>query len=361
MPKTVKRAYKYRLYPNKEQEQKLSMSFGCTRFVWNNLVNAFNNTETESKTLPELKVEFNFLNDVSCAILQQKIRDFLEFKKQFFNTKRKLKVRRPTFKKRGFNDSFRLPNQKFNILDGQIQLEKIGKVPFVQDRPIPIDSKFLSVTVSKNSLNQYFASILVETTVNELPKTGQTIGVDLGLKSFLVTSDNQEIENPRYFRKSQAQLKTAQRRLSKKQKGSNRRKKHKLKVAKIYQKAANQRSHFLHQVTNQLINENDVIVIEDLNVKGMIKNRKLAKSISDASFAMFRQQLTYKCDWYGKELVIADRFYPSSKTCSCCGQVKKTLTLSQRTYACDHCGLVIDRDLNASLNLKNIAARVKAA
>ena len=155
MPKTVKRAYKYRLYPNKEQEQKLSMSFGCTRFVWNNLVNAFNNKETESKTLPELKVEFNFLNDVSCAILQQKIRDFFEFKKQFFNTKRKLKVRRPTFKKRGVNDSFRLPNQKFKILDGQIQLEKIGRVPLVQDRPIPIDSRFLSVTVSKNSLNQF--------------------------------------------------------------------------------------------------------------------------------------------------------------------------------------------------------------
>ena len=308
-----------------------------------------------------MKVEFNFLNDVSCAILQQKIRDFIEFKKQFFNTKRKLKVQRPTFKKRGHNDSFRLPNQKFNILDGQIQLEKIGKVPFVQDRPIPIDSRFLSVTVTKNSLNQYFASVLVETTVNELPKTGQTVGVDLGLKSFLVTSDNQEIENPRYFRKSQAQLKTAQRRLSKKQKGSNRRKKQKLKVAKIHQKTANQRSHFLHQITNQLINENDVIVIEDLNVKGMIKNHKLAKSISDASFAMFRQQLTYKCDWYGKELVIADRFYPSSKTCSCCGQVKKTLTLNQRTYACDNCGLVIDRDYNAALNLKNIAARVKAA
>ena len=189
----------------------------------------------------------------------------------------------------------------------------------------------------------------------------QRQNIDLGLKSFLVTSDNQEIENPRYFRKSQAQLKTAQRRLSKKQKGSNRRKKQKLKVAKIHQKTANQRSHFLHQITNQLINENDVIVIEDLNVKGMVKNRKLAKSISDASFAMFRQQLTYKCDWYGKELIIADRFYPSSKTCSCCGQVKKTLTLSQRTYACDNCGLVIDRDLNASLNLKNIAARVKAA
>ena len=139
-----------------------------------------------------MKVEFNFLNDVSCAILQQKIRDFIEFKKQFFNTKRKLKVQRPTFKKRGHNDSFRLPNQKFNILDGQIQLEKIGKVPFVQDRPIPIDSRFLSVTVTKNSLNQYFASVLVETTVNELPKTGsQFLDYQKSLKMILSLNQRQ--------------------------------------------------------------------------------------------------------------------------------------------------------------------------
>ena len=234
MPKIVKKAYKYRLYPNQEQERKMNQSFGCVRFVWNNLVHCFNDKDEKEKTLPELKVAFNFLNDVSCAILQQKIRDFIEFKKQFFNP--------------------------------------------------------------------------------------------------------------------------------------NRHKKQKSKVAKIHQKIANQRSHFLHQITNLIVLENDKIVIEDLNVKGMSKNRKLSKSMADASFAMFRQQLTYKCAWYGKELVIADRFYPSSKTCSCCGQVKTTLELSQRTYHCDHCNLVIDRDLNAALNLskwtpleKNIAARVKAA
>ena len=218
-----------------------------------------------------------------------------------------------------------------------------------------------AITVTKNSSNQYFASVLVETQVEELAKTGQTVGVDLGLKSFLVTSDNQTIENPRYFRKSQAQLKTAQRRLSKKKKGSNRYKKQKTKIAKIHQKTVNQRDYFLHQITNQLVKKNDVIVIEDLHVKAMVKNRKLAKAISDASFSTFRQQLAYKCDWYDKELVIVDRFYPSSKTCSCCGEVKKILTLSQRTYACESCGLVIDRDYNAALNLKNIAARVKVA
>ena len=364
----IKRAYKYRLYPTQEQEQKLTNAFGCVRFVWNRLVDAFNDRDRKEQPLPDLKIENPFLNEVSCAILQQKTRDFIEFKKQFFNPKRKLKLPRPKFKKRGVHDSFRLPNQKFKVLDGKIQLEKIGKVSFVEDRNIPIDSKMLSITVSKNSLGQCFASVLVETNVAQLPKTEKTVGVDLGLKSFLVTSDNQEIENPRYFRENQAKLKTAQRRLSRKKKGSNRRKKQKRKVAKIHQKIANQREHFLHQVTNQLVKENDKIVIEDLNVKGMVKNGKLSKSVIDASFATFRSQLTYKCAWYGKELVVADRFFPSSKTCSCCGHVKKILPLSQRTYECDKCGLVIDRDLNAALNLskwtpleKNIAARVKAA
>ena len=280
---------------------------------------------------------------------------------QFFNPKRKIKVDRPSFKKKHLHNSFRLPNQKFKVFDTKIQFEKIGKVSYVQDRPLPLDHKLLCVTVSKNTLGQYFASVLVETEIKELPKTEKIVGVDLGLKTFLVTSDKVEIENPRYFRESQAKLKKAQRHLSKKQKGRNRYKKQKRKVAKIHQKTANQRSHFLHQVTNQLVKDYDTIVIEDLNVKGMVKNKKLSKSISDASFATFRSQMTYKCNWYGKELIIADRFFAGSKTCSNCGNKKEKLTLSQRTYNCECCGLVIDRDYNASLNLKNIAARVKAA
>ena len=354
----IKRAYKYRLYPNKSQEIKLSMAFGHTRFVWNKCVEAFNN-KVDIKKLPELKQEFGFLSDVSCATLQQKYRDFIEFKQQFFNKSRKTKLGKPKFKKRGVNDSFRLPNQKFKIIGSKIQLERIGKINFVCDREIPKNSKFISVTISYNSAGQYFASVLVECHVEELPKTNKSVGVDLGIKSFVITSDGKEFASNRFFRDNQSKLRTAQKHFARKKKSSIRYRKCKLKVAQIHLKIANQREHFLHQVSNYLIQNYDRIVIEDLNVKGMIKNRKLAKSISDASFSKFRNQLTYKCDWYGRELIIADRFYPSSKTCSCCGNVKKELKLSERIYKCEVCLFEIDRDLNAAINLRSVG--VKAA
>jgi len=349
----IKRAYKYRLYPNKSQEIKLSMSFGHTRFVWNKCVESFNN-KVDIKKLPELKQEFGFLSDVSCSILQQKHRDFIEFKQQFFNKSRKTKLGFPKFKKRGVKDSFRLPNQKFKVIKNKIQLERIGRITFVCDRAIPENSKFLSVTVSKNASGQYFASILVECHVEELPKIGKSVGVDLGIKSFVITSDGKEFASNRFFRDNQSKLRTAQKHFARKKKGSSRHKKCKLKVARIHQTISNQREYFLHQVSNYLVLNYDRIVIEDLNVKGMVKNRKLAKSISDASFSAFRSQLTYKCDWYGRELVVADRFYPSSKTCSSCGNVKKELKLSERVYNCEVCGFVCDRDLNAAINLKSV-------
>ena len=347
------------MYPNNTQEQKLSKTFGCVRFMWNQSVASFN--EKLDVNLNSLKALYPFLNEVSCATLQQKQRDFIEYKKQFFSKSRKSKIERPRFKKKGQNDSFRLPNQKFKVLDTKIQIEKIGKISFVKDRELPLDCKLLSVSVSRNPSGQYFASVLVEQEVKELQKTNKTVGIDLGLKSFVITSDGKEFESNKKFRESQFKLRIAQKHLSRKLKGSNRFKKCKLKVAKIHQKIANQRLHYLHQVTNEMVNNYDTIVIEDLNVKGMVKNRKLSKSISDASFSAFRQQLTYKCDWYGKKLIIAPRFYASSKTCSDCGEVKKELKLNQRTYICECCGLNIDRDLNAALNLKNIAGRVLAA
>jgi putative transposase len=284
----------------------------------------------------------------------------LEFKTQFFSKTRKAKIARPRFKKRGVNDSFRLPNQKFKVLESKIQIEKIGKIAFVKDRELPESARTLSVTVSKNPSGQYFASVLVEQEIAQLPKTGKSVGVDLGLKTFAVTSDGKEYPASKFFRESQSKLRTAQKHLSRKKKGSIRFKRCKLKVAKIHLKTANQRNHFLHQVTNDLVKNYDTICIEDLNVKGMVKNRKLAKSISDASFAAFRSQLAYKCGWFGKELVVANRFFASSKTCSGCGEVKKELKLSERTYNCEACSLSIDRDLNAAINLKNKSVRVLA-
>lgn len=194
-----------------------------------------------------------------------------------------------------------------------------------------------------------------------MPKTNKVVGCDLGLKEFLTTSDNEVIANPRYFRKNQAKLKKAQRHLSRKVKNSNRYNKQKLKVAKMHRKIANQRSHFIHNVTTNLVKNYDEIVIEDLNVSGMVKNHKLAKSISDASFSMFRQQLTYKCDWYDKKLTVVDRYFPSSKMCCSCGNIKEDLTLKDRIYKCNVCFNEIDRDLQASINLKNKAVGVNAA
>ena len=347
------------MYPNVKQAQKLNKTFGCVRFMWNQSVASFK--EKLDVNLNALKELYPFLNEISCATLQQKQRDFIEFKKQFFNKTRKVKIEKPQFKKKGQNDSFRLPNQKVKVLDNKIQLEKIGKISYVKDRGLPIDCKLLSITVSKNSSGQYFASVLVECLVEELPKTNQSVGIDLGLKSFVITSDGKEFDSNKKFRESQSKLRIAQKHLSRKVKGSSRFKKCKRQVAKIHQKIANQRSHYLHQITNEIVNNYDTIVIEDLNVKGMVKNRKLSKSISDASFSAFRQQLAYKCAWYGKKLIVADRFFASSKTCSGCGTVKKDLTLSQRTYNCEACGIVLDRDFNAALNLKNIADRVLAA
>lgn len=351
----MKKAFKYRLYPNKTQQAQMEKSFGCVRFVWNQMVAAFNSSQDakveESKLLP-LKKQHAFLYEVSNTILQQKLRDWFEFKNQFFSKSRKSKINKPSFKKRGKKDSFRLSNTTFRFENNKIRLEKIGHVRIVIDRPIPTGAKLFSATVSKNASGQYFVSIVAEVEISPKMKTGKRAGIDLGLKSFLVTSDNQEIKSPKFFRESQAELARAQKWFAKKKKGSRRRRKCGLKVARIHQRISNQRAHFLHQITNNLVSEYDQIVIEDLNVAGMKKNRSLAKSISDASFSMFRQQLTYKCLWYGKELVVADRWYASSKTCSCCGNKKEKLGLGERTYNCEACGLNLDRDFNAALNLK---------
>lgn len=358
------KSYKFRLYPNKTQEVLLNKTFGCVRFFWNNQVALFNSYNKETncilnfKSSTELRNEFEWLKEVSAAAIQQKEIDFKEFKKQKFSKNRKKFIGNPKFKKKGNRESFRLPNQKFKILKNKIQLEKIGKVKIVMDRQIP-QGKLMSVTVSKNPCGQYFASILIETKINELYKTNKTVGIDVGLKEFIVTSDNEIVKNPKYFRESQSKLRTLQKHLSRKKKGSNRRNKARIKVAKLHQKITNQRDWFLHNLSTKLVKGYDVIVIEDLNTSGMIKNRKLAKSISDASFSKFFSMLNYKCEWYGKQLIKIGRFEPTSKTCSSCGWYKKDLTLKDRTFICEDCGVVIDRDYNAALNIHSVGVNAE--
>lgn len=355
----IHKAYKFRIYPDQEQQTKLNQTFGCVRVLWNHLVANFNSygtdqyqekySEKEIKSDPDLF----FLKDVSAASLQQKRMDFDETKKQFFNKNRKLKLGRMKFKKKKSNkQSYRLPNQKFK-LDQEtktIRLEKIGFVPVVLDRQLPEDVDYRSVTVSKTPTGKYFVSILVKINVDLLPSTGNVVGIDLGLKDLFIFSNGDVVNNPRWFRKSQSKLARAQRHLSRKKKGSVRYKKQRLKVARIHEKIANQRSYFTHNMSTSLVKNFDVIVTEDLNIAGM-KKTNLGKSISDAGWAEFIRQLEYKSNWYGRTFVKIDRFYPSSQICSSCGYKDGKKALDTREWECSKCGAAHDRDLNAANNI----------
>lgn len=365
---TILKAFKYRLYPTAKQEVLLNKTFGCVRVVWNHNVEMFNKFDKnlteqgQALTTTQLKQKYEWMSEVSAAALQQKEIDFKTFKKNYFSKTRKKKIGRPSFKNRDSNQSYRLPNQKFTLNDDCIRLEKIGKVKLVLDRAVPDGCKFMSVTISKNKCGQFFASVLVECEILPKPKTGKKIGLDIGLKMFLTGSDGIFIKPAlQFLRESQAELIKAQHHLSCKKKGSVRRKKAKFNVAKVHNKIANQRKTYIHQVTAELVAEYDFIAIEDLNVAGMLKNHKLAKSISDASFAQFYSTLSYKVAWYGKEVVKVDRWFASSKICSCCGWKNENLTLSDRVFECLACGLKKDRDLNASENILKEALRVSSA
>lgn len=360
----MNKAFKYRIYPNKSQKELLSKTFGCIRVIWNANVESFNSYDKDNNPKPkiitksDLVIDRPWLNEVSAAAIQQKIRDFQETSKQFFSETRKKKINRPYFKKKSGVQSYRLPNQKFSLGNNRIRLEKIGWVKMSIDRTIPEGSKIISCTISKNCCGQYFVSILVDTIILCKSKTGKSVGIDLGLKSFATLSDGVVIDNIKFFREKQSEIAKIQKHLSRKKKGSNRFKKNKSRMARLHNKIANKRNDFLHNVTTLLVNNYDVICIEDLNVSGMLSNHKLAKAISDTSFSMFRSILEYKCKWYGKELVVIDRFFPSSKTCSKCGWKKEDLTLSDRVFRCENCGIEIDRDLNASINIERVGVDI---
>ncbi len=348
-------AYKYRLYPNKTQQTLLNKTMGCVRYYWNQQVAIFKtydketNPKPEFKTSTELRNETEWMLEVSAAAIQQKEIDFKEYKKQLFNKSRKKKIGFPSFKKKNNRQSFRLPNQKFKIIGKKIQLEKIGKVKMIIDRELP-QGKLMSVTISKNPSGQYFASILIETEIIHKVKTNKEVGIDLGIKTFSTQSDGVEINNPKFLNKNQIKLRRMQQHFSRKQKGSNRKNKCRLKIAKLHHKITNQRDWFLHNYSTSLINNYDTIFIEDLNVSGMLKNHCLAGAISDVSWSKFTSMLSYKAEWYGKDVVKVSRFFASSKTCEC-GVKNDNLKLSDREWVCEACGLLNSRDLLAANNI----------
>ena len=358
------KSYKFRIYPNVEQQNKINKTFGCTRFIWNQML-GYNKTGYEANG-KEWKLEFkekmfkdnpeySFLNEVSAAALQQARMNLNDTYSQWFKSlsgKRKGKpLGYPKFKKKSNKQSYRLPNQKFSITDNHIRLEKIGHVKCAYDRAIPSDAKLLSVTVSKNPSGQYFVSICTEHDIPMLPISDRKVGIDLGIKDLFILSSGHSFSNPKWFRESQSKLAKAQRHLSRKDKGSNRYNKQRLKVARIHQKISDQRSYFIHNASTAIVRQYDSIALETLNIKGMSKNPKLAKSIQDAGWGMFVQMLDYKCKWYGKTLVKIDRWYPSSKTCSHCDHVMDKMDLSVREWTCPSCHTNHDRDLNASYNI----------
>ena len=354
------KSYKYRIYPNKTQSTYLNQVFGSVRFIWNQLVANFNSFSKEGpnrviseKTLKD-NPEFSWLNESISYALQQKRMDFEETKKQFFNKSRKVKLGRMQFKKKGIsNDSFRIPGQAlgFNkcidFASNKIKIPKMTPMKVIIDRPFT--GNLRSITISKNKCNQYFVSVLVEEDVELKQNTRRSIGIDLGLTHFVSLSNGMKAENPRWFRENQSKLKKAQRHLSRKMLGGKRREKQKLKVAKIHLKIANQRKWFHHNLSSWLISQFDHIFTEDLNIEGM-KKSNLAKSISDAGWASFISMLSYKSNWYGRSFHKIDRFYPSSKTCSC-GNKVDLLPLSIREWTCPSCGEIHDRDVNAAKNI----------
>lgn len=355
--KVINKTYRFRILPNKEQEVLLNKHFGCSRFVYNYFLNErkeqyqkgkkSDNYYAQAKTLIDLKKQEDtiWLKEVNSQTLQFALRSLDTAFLNFFRGKAQF----PKFKSRKHKNTFTIP--QFGILvNNRISIPKFKdgiKIKLHRE----VKGKIGKMSITKTPTGKYYVSIFTEQEIEELPKTNKQVGVDLGLKDFVITSDNKRFKNNKYTKKYARELKKAQQHLSRKQKGSNGFEKQKLKVAKIHEKIASCRLDTLHKVSYQLVNENDLIVCEDLNVKGMIKNHKLSKHIADASWGNFVTLLQYKCDWYGKELVKVNRFYPSSKTCGDCGWINQELKLSDREWTCNSCGVVHDRDVNASRNI----------
>ena len=364
------RAYKYRIYPTDDQKVLLAKTFGCCRFVYNWALNLKKAAYEERKeTLgnvyltnlmkSELKAEYEWLLEVNSQSLQSSLRNLDTAYANFFRDK---KVGFPHFKSRKNRQSFLCPQHcSVDFEKGTITIPKVKGIPAVLHRKF--NGTVKTVTISKTPSGKYFASVLVDTVVQELPTStidGDTaLGIDLGIKTLAVCSDGRTFGNPKNLQKSIDRLKLLQKRLSRKQKGSSNRNKARIKVARLHEHIANCRRDNLHKVTYALTHDNQVrtICMEDLNVKGMMSNHHLAKAVGDASFGMFLTMLEYKCKWYGTNLVKIDRFAPSSKTCSKCGHVYKGLKLSERSWTCPECGTLHDRDFNAACNIKEIGLK----
>ncbi len=371
------KSIKIRLYPNKTQTKQFNELLGCYRFVYNNCLNKKIESYKNDKVNENLtslgkyfhneltkNPDYEWLNKHNTKVLKQSIINMLESYKRFYNGSGF-----PKFKsKKDNNLSCRFPidtiSKRNNYVDNKLSLSNIKDIKFsCSDKYINYLCKYKdgirSATLSKTPSGKYFLSILVNSNeCLELIKNDRSVGLDLGIKDFIVTSEGQVFDNLKFKKSKIKKLKRLQRQLSKKQKGSKNRDKTRIKLSILHESIKNKTNNYLHLITTQLVNENQVICIEDLNVKGMIKNHKLAESIQSLSFGRFREILVYKCDWYGRDLVVIDRFYPSSKLCNVCGYKNKDLTLKDRNWCCPKCSTEHDRDVNASININKEGIRL---
>jgi putative transposase len=371
MPKQVKRAFKYRFYPTGEQAAELSRTFGCVRLIYNKALQARSEAWTHhqerityvqtSALLTEWKrtVELRFLSEVSSVPLQQGLRHLQAAFVNFFEGRAKY----PTFKsKKKSKKAAEYTRSAFTWRDGKLTLAKMaGPLRIVWSRPLPEGSVPSTVTVSCDSAGRWFVSLLCEDpAITPLPRRDAAVGVDAGITSLVTLSTGEKVTNPKFERADRARLAKAQRELSRKQKGSANRARARTKVARVHARIADRRRDFLHKLTTRLVRENQTIVIEDLTVRNLVKNHTLARAISDAAWTELRNLLEYKCHWYGRELVVVDRWFPSSKTCSTCGHLVAKLPLHVREWTCASCGTVHDRDINAAKNILAAGLAVSA-
>ncbi|MEV6947423.1 RNA-guided endonuclease TnpB family protein [Streptomyces sp. NPDC051172] len=371
MSHPVKRAFKYRFYPNDVQAAELTRTFGCVRTVYNLALQArttawfterrrINYVQT-SALLTEWKKteEYAYLADVSSVPLQQALRHLQGAFVSFFEKRSAY----PRFKSRKKSrNSAEYTRAAFAYRDGRLTLAKMREpLDIVWSRPLPEGQTPSTVTVTQDSAGRWFVSMLCEdASVKALPSTGSAVGIDAGITALVTLSTGEKITNPKFEKKDRATLARAQREVSRKKKGSRNRDKARVRVARIHARIADRRRDFLHKLSTRLVRENQTIVIEDLAVRSMLKNRTLSRAISDASWAALRSMLEYKAEWHGRELIAVDRWYPSSRTCSACGHLVAKLPLGIREWTCAACGATHDRDENAAKNVLAAGLAVSA-
>ena len=368
--RVVKRAYKYRFYPTPEQAEQLNQTFGCVRYVYNRALAERHRAWTQEQrrvthaetdrmlTGWKRDPDTAWLAEPSKGPLQASLRNLQSAFDGFWRKKN----RYPTFKKKGKSrDSATYFRNCFTFRDGKLKLAKqAAPLDIRWSRPLPDGADPSQVTVSRDAAGRWFVSLLAEETITPYASTDAAVGVDLGITTLAALSTGEKVANPKYEKADRAKLAKAQRNLARKKKGSANHAKARLKVARIHARIADRRRDHLHKFTTRLVRENQVIAIEDLSVRNMVKNRSLARAISDASWSELRRMLEYKADWHGRELVAIDRWYPSSKTCSACGHLLRSLPLNVREWVCAECGTVHDRDVNAAKNVLAVGLAVNA-